>query len=97
MENPPEQPNQSDDSTPEKLKIARVLDQSGGGFTLEYENTLGKKNTMRLDASSYEGAVREARSYLGINAEGSDADGIEWHVKSVENKSVQAPGNSRLV
>ena len=81
MENPPEQPNQPEEPIQEKLKIARVLDQSGGGFTLEYENTLGKKNTMRLDASSYEGAVREARSYLGINAEGSDADGTEWHVE----------------
>ncbi len=63
------------------MKFARILEESGGSFGLEYDNTLGKKNTMRLDALTYERAVREARSYLGINDEDRDADGEQWEVE----------------
>ncbi len=62
-------------------KAARILDEEEGGFLLEYDNTRGEKNTMRLDAVSYEGAVREARSFLGIGADDRDEDGCEWSVE----------------
>jgi hypothetical protein len=57
------------------------MDQEEGGFTLEYDNTLGQKNTMRLEASTYEKAVREAKSYLGIDENNSDADGTHWEIE----------------
>jgi hypothetical protein len=60
------------------MKIARILDEAGGVFGLEYENTLGKKNFMRLDALNYERAVREAKSFLGINEDDQDAEGAQW-------------------
>lgn len=63
------------------MKIARILDQAGGSFGLEYENTLGKTNTMRLDASSYDAALREAKAFLGINSDDRDADGNSWHIE----------------
>lgn len=63
------------------MKIARILDEPGGEFGLEYDNTLGKKNQMRLDALTYEQALREARSFLEINAEGCDADGTPWDIE----------------
>jgi hypothetical protein len=63
------------------MKIARILDEAGGAFGLEYDNTLGKKNTMRLDAFTYEKAVREAKSFLGINPDNLDADGDLWEVE----------------
>jgi len=63
------------------MKIARIFDQDAETFALEYENTLGRKNTMRLDATTYENAIREAKAYLGINAENVDADGAVWQVE----------------
>jgi hypothetical protein len=63
------------------MKIAKILDQDGNRFALEYDNTLGKKNTMRLDALSYERALREARSFLGINSDNQDEDGNLWQVE----------------
>ncbi|HWV98554.1 MAG TPA: hypothetical protein VNZ64_02560 [Candidatus Acidoferrum sp.] len=63
------------------MKVAQILDQAGGTFALEYDNTLGKKNTMRLDAFTYDHALREAKSFLGINADDRDADGTEWHIE----------------
>jgi hypothetical protein len=62
------------------MKTAIILDQDDGSFVLEYDNTLGKKNTMRLDAVTYEQAVREAKSFLGINQENLDADGNVWTI-----------------
>ena len=62
------------------VKIARIFDQDAETFAVEYDNTLGKKNTMRLEATTYEGAIREAKAFLGISAENTDADGIEWEV-----------------
>jgi len=60
------------------MKIARILDEDGDTFGLEYDNTLGTKNSMRLDALTYEGAIREAKSFLGIGENGQDADGHLW-------------------
>jgi hypothetical protein len=63
------------------VKTARILDEEEGGFTLEYDNTRGQQNTMRLDALTYEGAIREARSYLGIAEDDQDEDGDRWTVE----------------
>ena len=63
------------------MKTARILDQENDGFALEYDNTLGKRNTMRLDAVTYEKAIREAKSFLGIKVDNHDADGDLWEVE----------------
>lgn len=63
------------------MKIARILDQAGDTFAVEYDNTIGKKNRMRLEATTYEGAIREAKAYLGINAQNADEDGTLWEVE----------------
>jgi len=63
------------------MKSARILDEDGGAFGLEYDNTLGKKNMMRLDAFTYENAIREAKSFLGINTDDLDADGTQWDIE----------------
>ena len=63
------------------MKTARILDEELETFSLEYDNTLGKKNTMRLDALTYEKAIREAKSYLGINEAQQDPDGTVWEVE----------------
>jgi hypothetical protein len=63
------------------MRIARILDEESGTFGLEYDNTLGKKNTMRLDARTYEKAIREAKTFLGINADDHDADGVLWDIE----------------
>ena len=63
------------------MKIARILDESGGTFRLEYDDTLGRKQNTRLDAVTYEQALREARSYLGIGGDARDPDGAEWDVE----------------
>ena len=46
------------------MKTARILDEEAGGFGLEYDNAHGKRNTMRLDALSYEKAIAEAKSFF---------------------------------
>lgn len=63
------------------MKLATILDQDDGVFGLEYENTLGKKNRMRLDAVSYERAIREAKSFLDIGEDDLDGDGMLWQVE----------------
>jgi len=63
------------------MKLATILDQDDGAFGLEYENTLGKKNRMRLDAVSYERAIREAKSFLEIDEDNLDGDGMLWQVE----------------
>ena len=68
----------------EKLKStkrAAVLDRDDGGFDLDYENTLGKTNTMRLEARTYERAIAEAKSFLGIEADDRDGDGNVWEIE----------------
>ena len=63
------------------LKIAMILDQEHDTFGLEYDDTRGTKNMMRLDALTYEKAILEARSFLGINDNNQDADGDLWEVE----------------
>ncbi|MBI1840242.1 MAG: hypothetical protein HYR88_05250 [Verrucomicrobia bacterium] len=63
------------------MKRATVLDEGPDEFALEYEDTLGRKNQMRLDAATYEGALREARSYLGIGLDDLDEAGDRWTVE----------------
>jgi hypothetical protein len=63
------------------MKTARILEDEDDGFGLEYDNNLGQKNMMRLDAATYEKAMREAKSYLGINPENLDSDGTVWEIE----------------
>ena len=65
------------------MKIARILDEGDDTFGLEYDNTQGTKNTMRLDALTYDEAIREAKAFLGIEENGRDADGNCWVVDGV--------------
>jgi hypothetical protein len=60
------------------MKRATILEQGRDQFALEYEDTLGRKNQMRLDAFTYEKAIREARSFLGINEDDQDEAGDQW-------------------
>ena len=62
-------------------KVGRILEDDDEGFGFEYDDTRGRKNTMRLDALTYEGAIREARSYLGIQPDDRDADGSRWEIE----------------
>jgi hypothetical protein len=62
------------------MKTARILDEEDESFGLEYDNNLGQKNTMRLDAMTYERAVREAKTFLGIDMENLDGDGTTWEI-----------------
>ena len=63
------------------MKRATVLDDGPNEFSLEYDNTVGKKNQMRLDARTYAGALREARSYLEIGEDDRDAAGDQWAIE----------------
>lgn len=63
------------------MKLAIILEESHDRFALEYDNTLGKKNRMRLEATTYLGAIREARSFLGINRDDRDEAGDQWAVE----------------
>jgi hypothetical protein len=63
------------------MKMARILEEEPGDFTLEYDNRLGKKNTMRLDAITYEKALREAKSFLGINEDNRDDNNVQWDIE----------------
>jgi hypothetical protein len=62
------------------MKIARILDEPGGTFRLEYDDTLGDKRNTRLDAMTYEHALRKARSYLEIGEGDRDSEG-EWDIE----------------
>ena len=63
------------------MKIARILDEPGGTFRLEFDDTLGHKQNTRLDAMSYEQALREARSYLEISDADCDSEGAQWDIE----------------
>ena len=63
------------------MKRATILDQGREQFALEYEDTLGRTNQMRLDAFTYKRAIREARSFLGINGDDLDEAGDQWTVE----------------
>ena len=62
------------------MKLATILDEGSTQFALEYDNTVGKKHQMRLDAATYENAITEARAYLGIKEDDRDEAGDEWIV-----------------
>ena len=62
-------------------KIGRIKEDDRGTFSLEYDNTLGKKNTMRLDAATYEAAIREAQVFLEVNDQGLDDHGAHWDIE----------------
>jgi hypothetical protein len=63
------------------MKIARILDAEGGTFRLEYDNGLGHKQNTRLDALSYEQAIREAKGYLEIGEDDRDPGGAQWEIE----------------
>ena len=63
------------------MKTARILDHEHDTFGLEYDDTRGTKNRMRLDSLTYEKAIQEAKLYLGINADNQDPDGDLWEVE----------------
>ena len=62
------------------MKLATILDEGSTQFALEYDNTVGKKHQMRLDAATYENAITEARAYLGIKEDDRDEAGDQWTV-----------------
>ena len=63
------------------MKIARILDGPGGTFRLEYDDTRGRKQNTRLEAMTYEQALREARSYLEIGDDDRDSEGTQWDIE----------------
>ena len=63
------------------MKIARILDEAGGTFRLEYDDALGHKRNTRLEAITYEQALREARSYLEIGDDDRDSEGTQWDIE----------------
>jgi len=63
------------------MKIARILDEFGGTFRLEFDDTLGHKQNSRLDATSYEQALREAKAYLEIGDGDRDSEGAQWDIE----------------
>jgi hypothetical protein len=63
------------------MKIARIQDEPGGMFRLEYEDTRGRTQNTRLEAMTYEQALREARSYLEIGEDGRDSEGAQWDIE----------------
>jgi hypothetical protein len=67
-----------DNPSPPPVKTALILDEVSGAFRLQYEDTQGRKQTMRLDALTYEQALSEARSFLGIRQDDRDEAGDQW-------------------
>jgi hypothetical protein len=63
------------------MKIARILDEPGGNFRVQYDNARGQKQTTRLEAITYEQALREARSYLEIGEDDRDSEGTQWDIE----------------
>ena len=63
------------------MKTARIVDLDPETFYLEYDDTRGTKNRMRLDAFTYENALREAKTFLEINEDNHDADGNLWELE----------------
>jgi hypothetical protein len=61
------------------VKRAVILYQEDEAFGVEYDNTIGTKNTMRLEATTYEDAILEIKSFLGIT-ENRDEQGTVWEI-----------------
>ena len=66
-------------SFPNPLKRAIILDQEDEAYGVEYDNSIGTRNTMRLEASTYEDAILEIKSFLGIT-ENRDEEGTLWEI-----------------
>lgn len=65
--------------TDSKLKRAIILDEDEG-FIVEYDNNIGTRNIMRLEAASYDDAIEEIKSFLGINGD-LDEQGNRWEIE----------------
>ena len=63
------------------MKRAIILEEGPSQFALEYDDTVGRKNRMRLDALTYDRALRETRAFLGINDSDLDEAGDSWIVE----------------
>jgi hypothetical protein len=63
------------------MKIATILDEGGGTYRLEYDNAQGHKQNTRLDALTYEQALREAKGYLEIGEDDRDSEGAQWDIE----------------
>ena len=63
------------------MKIARILEEGGRTFRLEYDNARGLKQNTSLDATTYERALREAKGYLEIGEDDRDPEGAEWDIQ----------------
>jgi len=61
------------------VKRVTITEDDDGAFVAEYDNSLGAKNAMRLEASTYEEAVDEIKEYLGITDD-RDGDGNTWEI-----------------
>ena len=61
-----------------KISLARILDQEDDSFCVEYPTHTCETSVMRLEATTYEGAIREAKSYLGIGEDNRDEKGFLW-------------------
>ena len=61
------------------IKRATIVDQEDDTFGVEYDNTIGTRNTMRLEAATYEEAILEAKSFLGITDD-RDEHGTVWEI-----------------
>jgi hypothetical protein len=61
------------------VKRAIILDQEDEAYGVEYDNTIGSRNTMRLEATTYEDAILETKSFLGIT-ENRDEGGTVWEI-----------------
>jgi hypothetical protein len=70
--------NEPAGETAQNINLARILDEEEDSFSLEYPNGSGGKSFMRLEAATYEGAIREAKSYLGVGADDRDEKGALW-------------------
>jgi len=74
-------PEENKTAAPEEnVKLARILDEEDDSFCLEYPTGQGATTAMRLEASTYERALREARSYLGIGDDNRDEAGFLWQI-----------------
>jgi hypothetical protein len=61
-------------------KRATILDQDDDSFAVEYDTTIGTKNTMRLESTTYEKAIEETKSFLGVT-EDHDEHGDAWEIE----------------
>jgi hypothetical protein len=62
-----------------RVNRAIITDGDDGSFVVEYDNTIGTKNTMRLEATTYEEAVAEIKTFLGITGDRDEAGNV-WEI-----------------